>query len=189
MAVITISRRFGSGGDEIAGRICELLGYRHFDKALMAQVAAEMGLAEGEVVDFSEDTYQMRSLLERLFGSSRKVITLEAIPEDLPGSVIEVVEKLDEAHSIALVQSTIHAAYTEGNVVIVGRGGQAILQDKPDVLHVRIEAPLEDRVQRLCDRANFSLGGAHDTAIKRDRASADYLKRFYDIDWTELVAL
>ena len=183
MAVVTISRRFGSGGDEIAGRVCELLGYRYFDKALMAQVATEMGLAEGEIVDFSEDTYEMRSFLERLFRTPRKITQLEAIPEDRPGSIIAVVEKLDEAHSIALVQSIIQAASNEGNVVIVGRGGQAILKDKPDVLHVRIEAPLDTRVQRLCDRANFSLGGAHDTAIKRDRASADYLKRFYDIDW------
>ena len=185
MAVVTISRRFGSGGDEIAGRVCELLGYRYFDKALMAQVATEMGLAEGEIVDFSEDIYEMRSFLERLFRTPRKITQLEAIPEDRPGSVIAVVEKLDEAHSIALVQSTIQAASNEGNVVIIGRGGQAILKDKPDVLHVRIEAPLDNRVQRLCDRANFSLGGAHDTAIKRDRASADYLKRFYDIDWED----
>jgi cytidylate kinase len=185
MAVVTISRRFGSGGDEIAGRVCELLGYRYFEKALMAQVATEMGLAEGEIVDFSEDTYEMRSFLERLFRTPRKITQLEAIPEDRPGSVIAVVEKLDEAHSIALVQSTIQAASHEGNVVIVGRGGQAILKDKPDVLHVRVEAPLDNRVHRLCDRANFSLGGAHDMAIKRDRASADYLKRFYDIDWAD----
>ena len=185
MTVVTISRQFGSGGDEIAGRVCQLLGFRYFDKELMAQVATEMGLAEDEIVDLSEDVHEIRGFLKRLFSASRKVTQIEAIPEDRPGSVIEVVKKLDEAQSIALVQSTIRAVYEEGNVVIVGRGGQAILKDKPDVLHVRIEAPLDSRVQRLCDRANFSLGGAHDTAIKRDRASADYLKRFYNIDWAD----
>ena len=35
MTVITISRQYGSGGDEIADRVCELLGYRHFDKRLI----------------------------------------------------------------------------------------------------------------------------------------------------------
>ncbi len=44
MAVITISRQFGSGGLEITNRVCELLGYRYLDKLLMAQVAAEVGL-------------------------------------------------------------------------------------------------------------------------------------------------
>jgi cytidylate kinase len=52
-------------------------------------------------------------------------------------------------------------------------------------LHVRVEAPLDHRVQRLTGRANYSLGGAQDAAIKHDRASADYLKRFYSIDWSD----
>ena len=69
--------------------------------------------------------------------------------------------------------------------MIVGRGGQAILRNKPDVLHVRVEAPLDNRVQRLAGRANYSLGGAQDAAIKHDRASADYLNRFYHIDWSD----
>jgi cytidylate kinase len=185
MAVITISRRFGSGGDEIAGRVCELLGYRYFDKALMAEVAAEMGLAAEDIVDLSEDVHEVRGFLKRLFSASRKITHLEAIPEDRPGSVIEVVNKLDEGQSIALIQTIVQAAHTEGNVVIVGRGGQAILKDKADVLHVRVEAPLDHRVQRLAGRANYSLGGAQDTAIKHDRASADYLKRFYSIDWSD----
>jgi cytidylate kinase len=178
MAVVTISRRFGSGGDEIASRVCELLGYRYFDKALMAEVAAEMGLA-------ADDMHEVRGFLKRLFSTSRKITHLEAIPEDRPGSVIEVVNKLDEGQSIALIQTIVQAAHTEGNVVIVGRGGQAILKDKADVLHVRVEAPLDHRVQRLAGRANYSLGGAQDTAIKHDRTSADYLKRFYSIDWSD----
>jgi hypothetical protein len=32
MAVITISRQYGSGGREIAARVCDLLGYRYLDK-------------------------------------------------------------------------------------------------------------------------------------------------------------
>ena len=185
MAVITISRRFGSGGDEIARQVCALLGYRYFDKELMAQVATELGLAVDEIWDLSEDTYEVRSFLERLLGAPRKITRLETIPEDRPGALIEIVDRLDEAQSIALVQSTIQAAYRAGNVVIVGRGGQAILKNQPDVLHVRVEAPLADRVERLYARANYSLGGASDTAVKRDRASADYLKRFYQIDWAD----
>ncbi len=56
MAVITISRQFGSGGDEVASQVSQRLGYRVFDKNMMAQVAADMELTEGEFVDFSEDT-------------------------------------------------------------------------------------------------------------------------------------
>jgi cytidylate kinase len=55
MAVITISRQYGSPGNEIAVRVCEILGYHYFDKRLMAQVASEVGLSEQEIVDFSEE--------------------------------------------------------------------------------------------------------------------------------------
>ncbi len=40
MAVITISREYGSRGNEIARRICDRLGYRYFDKSLMAHLPA-----------------------------------------------------------------------------------------------------------------------------------------------------
>ncbi|MBE7471731.1 MAG: cytidylate kinase-like family protein [Anaerolineales bacterium] len=208
MAVITISRQYGSGGDEIAARLCEVLGYRFFDKRLMAQVATEAGLSLSEMVDFSEDNYKLQNFFERLFGrrSSRVVIPANAeiegagssrsdvfipglglLPYEVPNRLAfnEVEEQPEETRSITLIQSIVQAAYKHGNVVIVGRGGQAILKDKPDVLHVRIVASLDARAQRLHEQANFSLGGAQDSAIQHDRASAEYLKRFYDVDWTD----
>ena len=41
MTVITISRQYGSWGDEVAAHVGKLLGYRSFDKRLMAEVALE----------------------------------------------------------------------------------------------------------------------------------------------------
>ena len=86
MAVITISRQYGSGGNEIATRVSEMLGYRYFDKGLLTRQASS--------------------------GSSPN----------------ETVEALDEAKSFARIQDIIWAAYGQGNTVIVGRGGQAILR-------------------------------------------------------------
>lgn len=50
-------------------------------------------------------------------------------------------------------------------IVIVGRGGQAILKDKPDVLHVRIEAPLEARILRVHDQQKVNLSYAQGITI------------------------
>jgi len=188
MAVITISRQYGSGGDQIAARVCEMLGYRYFDKRLMAQVAAEVGLSPTEVVDFSEENYQVRSFLERLMGwrrGSRVVAQVATWTEAPSGARSREVAALDETHGIALVQSAIEAAYKHDNVVIVGRGGQAFLKKLPGVLHVRIEAPLEARYQRIQERENVSLTEAREAALKYDRAAADYLERFYHINWAD----
>jgi cytidylate kinase len=187
MAVITISREYGSQGDEIAARVCEMLGYQFFDKRLMAKVASEVGLAENEIIDFSEDNYKVRSFLDRLLrlDNPRVIARVGTWQETTRGSKVEAVAELDETHGIAMVQSTVHAAYQRGNVVIVGRGGQAILKDKPDVLHLRIEAPQEVRVQYLQDQENLDSGAAQGLVTNRDKAAAAYLKQFYDIDWAD----
>ena len=43
MTVITISRQYASGGDEIARLICDRLGYRFLDKNLMASLGTQAG--------------------------------------------------------------------------------------------------------------------------------------------------
>jgi cytidylate kinase len=183
MAVITISRQYGSGGDEIAVRVCEILGYHYFDKTLMNRLAADAGLAPTEIVDFSEDNYKIRGFLDRLLKWRNPKTQVGTWTEDPTGARVKEVIELDEARSITFVQGTIQAAYRHGNLVILGRGGQAILKGEPDVLHVRIEAPLDARDQRIHEREKVSLAAAQDIVVNHDRATADYLKRFYNIDW------
>ncbi|MFN2283285.1 MAG: AAA family ATPase [Anaerolineae bacterium] len=180
MPVITISRQYGSGGDAIGKRVCEALGYSYFDKSLMAQVASEVGISESDIVDFHEDTYKMRGFLDRLLGRNRSAAdawTNSATQRALP------VEALDEAHSVKLIKETIVGAHKHDNVVIVGRGGQAILREQPGVLHVRIIAPLGARVLRVQTAENVNLDEATTRVNHRDEAAAAYLERFYDIDW------
>jgi cytidylate kinase len=197
MAVITISRPYGSGGDEIAVRVCEMLGYRYFDKRWMAQVAPEVGLNEGEIVDFSEDQHRPPSRARSYLGYFR-----DYYPDDLIGQRLIVAQartwneagvgarnvdvvQLDEAASLNIMQAAVRAACKLGDIVIVGRGGQAILRDEPGVLHVRIEAPLEDRMQHVEDHEHVDRATARKMVASREMAGADYLKRFYAVDWSD----
>ena len=185
MAVITISRQYASGGTEIATRIGEMLGYRYFDKNLMAQVASEAILSQSEIVDFSEDTYKVQTLWDRLFVNwlgPRVVAQVGTWKKTSTGARVEEVAKLDEEQGITVVQSAIRAAYRNGNVVIVGRGGQAVLKDMPGVLRVRVEAPLDDRIQRVQVQENLALSDAQSLIFERDEAIAEYLQRFYNIN-------
>lgn len=177
MAVITISRQYGSEGDEIAADVCQTLGYQSFDKQLMMKVAAEVGLTEGEVVDFTEDQHRVRGFLDRLLGNPPPVLTQARTWSE--------VRVIDAADSIPLVQSVIRAAYKHDKVVIVGRGGQAVLRHDPGVLHVRLEAPMETRISRVQLREGLGYEPAREIVAQRDRAAADYLKRFYGVDWSD----
>jgi cytidylate kinase len=184
MAVITISRQYGSGGREIATRICELLGYRYLDKLLMTQVAAEVGLSGQELADFSEEYPKVRNFLERLLRPGpHGVVRVSVRSRDLTGAETLSVKQLDESRCASLVRSAIQTAYKQGDVVIVGRGGQAILQEVPDVLHVRIEAPMGTRILRIQIRERMGAEEARRLAIQQDQAAAQYLQRLFAIRW------
>jgi cytidylate kinase len=191
MTVITISRQFGSYGDEIAKKLCELLDYHYFDKALMLQAAAAAGLSEQEIVDYSEENYKLQNFLDRLLRGPQPIARVHVWKEDAKGTRAAEAVALTETSALELVQKAIQYAHRLGNVVIVGRGGQVLLQNEPDVLHVRIEAPLETRILRV--REQWRPDGtqldlrrlAQDLIQEKDAASADYLQHFYNVRWDD----
>ncbi|MGE5603294.1 MAG: AAA family ATPase [Nitrososphaerales archaeon] len=187
MAVVTVSRHYYSSGDEIVRRVCALLQYRYFDKDLIAEIAAETGVAAGRPVDFSEDQYRMPSFLDRLLNRiPQQPIAIESASSQKPGAA-RTREKaaLDAETAITLAQAAIKAAYDHGHVVIVGRGGQAILRGKPGAFHVRIQAPLEWRIERLRAVEEYTYIAAKEVILEHDQAAADYVKRFYGVNWAD----
>src|SRR3989337_1001608 len=97
MTTITISRQYGSGGDEIANRVCDILSYRRFDKRMLVQAAVQSGLSEQEVIDYSEEDYKVRGFLERLFGRSTTIATVRVWEENVSGIRMPDEIKLSEA--------------------------------------------------------------------------------------------
>ena len=182
MAVITISREFGSGGTDIARRICKELDLQFFEKRLMDKVASEMGLSEQEVIDFSEESYEAKTFLERLLKSKSTVAEIGSWTQDTNGAWTKIVQKIGEEESVAFVKSLILAAAKKDDVVIVGRGGQSILKDTTGVLHIRVVAPVDARIQCVQQRENISREEAKKMVEKRDRATIEYIKRFHHIE-------
>jgi len=184
MAVITISRQYGSGGDEIASRVCELLGYRYFDKQMMAQVASEMGLSSKEVIDSQEEQHEILSFFDRLFG--HKVMEARVSADEASGTRTVEVGELDSKRYVTMVRDLIQTAAQQGDVVIMGRGGQVVLKDQPGVLHVRLVASFGERVRRVSEQQRFSNPqAARDFVAGRDRAATDYLRAYYNVDWDD----
>jgi CMP/dCMP kinase len=198
MAVITISRQYGSGGDEIAERVCRILGYQQFDKQQISRAAKETGFSEDDVIhfaDYSEGNYKVKRFLDVLLHRSRPRSQKQLKLEEKVVILTAEDQAFSESSALNLVQRAIQAAYLTGNTVIVGRGGQVVLNGKPGVIHVRIEADLEDRIQRVKDHLRehprdrleeIALRrAAQDLIAERDTASAAYVYQFYRIDWAD----
>lgn len=185
MAVITISRQVGCGRLEIVQQVCRRLGYSYFDKRLLVQEALRMGLTESEIADFPEE-YKAKTLLQNLFAPGSRVITSTPIRvRDESGIEKKLIRHLDETDYASLVGRAIVAAYERGNIVIVGRGAQVILKDRPGVLHVRLIAPLRVRVKRIQEREGWDEKKALEYIQERDRAIAEYMEQFHWVKWDD----
>ncbi len=55
----------------------------------------------------------------------------------------------------------------------------------PGVLHVRVVAPLVERIRRTHHTLNITRVDAVRLIDQRDRAAAEYLKRFHGIAWDD----
>ena len=84
-----------------------------------------------------------------------------------------------------MVGLVIRGLAHEGNVLIVGRGGQILLKDHPGTLHVQTVAPLAKRVEVVMSRYGLSERDAQQRVRASDRARFDYVRRYHDADWLD----
>ena len=121
---------------------------------------------------------------ERIFGN--KVAEAWVSADEESGTRTVEIGEVDGRRFVAEVNSLIQAAYTHGNVVILGRGGQKVLKGQPGVLSVRLEAPFDERVRRVSEQQRFANPqAARDFVAGRDRAGTDYLRTYYHADWAD----
>lgn len=156
MTVITISRQLGSQGTTLGRMLASRLGYPLVHRELINKAAR---LAKAP--DMALATIDELGLFGIEPDPSQQKLYLEAVK-----TVIE-----DLAH--------------KDNVVIVGRAGQVILQDHPHTFHLRVVASLETRVQRIVEVHGVSRQAAEAQILDSDRYRADYLERFYHINWDD----
>ncbi len=186
MGVITISRQYGSDGRTVGLEVAKALGYRYMNKELLVEVAheAQISLSEAERYDEQPEHGALR-VMRKLF--------LSPHPENIGGQVmwgetyeLPILDRMvdepdsgvlvmDEDTFVRLTQEIMLRLANEGNVVLIGRGGQALLADRLGVLHVRIEAPMQHRLQTVVERDEVSREGAEreirNTDKKRKRHS------------------
>ena len=175
MAVISLSRQVGSGGHEIAELVSRRLGYTILDRQMMSKIGSNAGIIKaGQLVDLSAERHHVAGAFER--GASMtpfNVLDIRAYEASGLGA---------EDRSAQIVNKILLIAYERGNIVVEGRGGQGLLRNKPDVLQVRVIAPIQQRVEYLMKRDGISADLARQKVKEADAAQADYIRRYFDAD-------
>ncbi|RAQ95722.1 cytidylate kinase-like family protein [Thermogemmatispora tikiterensis] len=177
--VITIARQLGSGGSEVGRLVARRMGLRYLDRQIITEVARRLGV----------DVREARRLDEYTAGVAAQI--LEAVRASQPftlnyagllGQASRPLQQYDEVAYLHLTQKVILEMATQGNVVIVGRGSQFLLQDTPRTLHVAVFAPLTQRIARVMSTLHIDQRRARELIEQRDYEYAAYLRRYYGSD-------
>lgn len=156
MNVITISRQYGSEGNFIADAVAKRLGFKLVTRDLVNQAALRAGAPSVALAVIDE---------LHLLGIKPTPLEFQAY--------------------IEAVKTVMEELAAQGNVIIVGRGGQILLRNHPSVFNVRIVAPVDIRIHRLAERENLTLQAATAQIRASDRERRTYLKRFFNSDWND----
>jgi len=169
MRAITLSREYGSGGGEIAKRLAARLGWQLIDHEIVAQIARELNISEKEAENYDEHGDKAVSLLLDSMRAAQPAMFATSPALSRAGG---------KAYHGAM-EHLIEAAIVTGHAVIVGRGAQIVLGERRDALHVRVIAPLEQRVIYVMQRENREQAEARARIQLKDRDRSHYLQSEY----------
>jgi cytidylate kinase len=196
--VITVSRQLGSQGSYMAADAARELGYRYVDREILQRAAEAAGYPDELMVETLTEKERIPGLLERMLDALGRMAPVPAIPSATLREGQTYVEIVNEtvASELRAQRARIRAAerygelvkqviqrYAEtGEVVIAGRGGQAILRHRRNALHVRVVASKETRVRALMARLELTREAVEAQVEESDRDRARYLRHYHGVD-------
>jgi cytidylate kinase len=157
MPIMTISRGTLSGGEALANLLSGKTGYPVIGLEVVKAAAVQYGISESAI---SKQLNQGPRVLERLVGDKRRI------------------------YLIAL-QSALAERALQGDFIYHGLAGHLLLHDIPNVLKIRLVAPLSYRVKSVIEKKRLTEEDAIKYIDNVDEKRKQWTKFLYDVDWTD----
>jgi cytidylate kinase len=166
---------FGSGGSEVAARVASQLRWSLLDNAVVDEVAERLGMSRAEVSSLEE---RVPSLSERIANSMRM-----STPEFVVPIADVAMTDTAEMRIVDVTRRVIEEAVQQGNAVLVGRGAQCMLAERPDALHVFCYATMPALVKYAIAHRGVNPQNAEHEVEKMNKQREQYVKRNWDRNW------
>jgi cytidylate kinase len=178
--------------------VAKELGLDFVDRLMLADIAKRVGAT---VTALADQESRVPSLANRFAQAIQRMLHRSAVAgmggdpyfgpgiEQLlarPYSEMEEpphtsAEEVDEQHFIDTAAEVINDLAEIGDVVLLGRGGAAILHDNATVLRVGVVAQMEDRVTRVQQQMRLETAEDAESLIEHtDLAQHRYFERAFD---------
>lgn len=168
--IITIERRYASGGHEIGKKLADAMGYKLYDRNILLEAAQKL-----DIPFFKIEALEESSSGNILMNLSKTPLGGLAGNKDLP-----LADKL-----FLEEKNIIEKAAEEGNCVIVGRASGYILRKHENSLQVFIYADHEKRLQRAIEREGIQKADAESALKKNDKRRRNFYNSITGQDWDD----
>jgi cytidylate kinase len=157
MPIITISRGTLSGGEALANLLSGKTGYPVIGLEVIKDAATRFGISESAI---SKQLSQGPRVIERLAGDKRRIY-------------------------VGAVQSALAERALQGDFIYHGLAGHFLLLEVPNVLKIRLIAPLPYRVKSVMEKKGFIGEEAIKYIENVDEKRKQWTRFLYDVDWTD----
>ena len=175
MAVITISRQFGAGGITLGKMIAKELGYTFADEDIVKMVAKEANVSPHWVETVEKEA---GGKLSRIVTKMVSKPLVERILKDERGYI-------DEEMYLDYLVLIIAQIADEGDVVILGRGGQYILDDHPDAYHILLINDIDNRAKFMMEHYDLSQSKAAQVISREDKRRVNLYRKLGKTDYDD----
>ena len=169
MGIVTVSAAYGAAGAEIAPAVAERLGLPFHDRAIPAQVAGRLGVTLEEAEANDETVVR---------GLWRLVASLGTMPDPVGG--VLPTSTLPDARAYRQQTERVLTEIADG-----AGGVAAVLRDRTDALHIRLDGPRERRLEAAAERSGRPVEEVRREMEANDRAREAYVRHFYRCDPAE----
>jgi cytidylate kinase len=170
--LITLSREYGAGASMLAAELGARLGWRVLDQEIALGVARRLGLPESAIEEWDEHVPGLLESVSNALVLGNPYILVDA----------EVAGRPDHTDVADATRQLLLEEAAHPPLIIVGHGGQSLFHGRPGAVHIRLVAPVEARVQRICARRGCNARDAMTLARRMDDDRAHYVREFYGRD-------
>lgn len=157
---VALSREAGANGSLVAREVGERLGWLVYDRELLQQIAADMGM-RASLLEFLDEKHQ--SWLQECLEACTSALTV------------------NESSFARRLLETLLSLGTQGQCVIVGRGAAQVLPSEV-TFRVRLVGPVQDRIQVVARRLGVQNEEARKWVERTDTERARFVKNHFHKD-------
>ena len=172
--VITINRELGSGGRTIGEKLATKLGVRFYDKALIKALEEKYNLSVEEIENLKGRNHSWWADFARSFFLAERAKTMYySNPSALDEPDVLTTDEMFETE-----QKVLQEIAEEESCIIAGRLGFHVFRNHPNHLSILIQAPMEQRIERVMQKQSLSREEAEKVIKKVDKMRENYVKKY-----------